>query len=126
MEQQGAGGRDLFEKGNAAYQNGNPSTAQALLEAAVNSFVAEHNLRGTAAALTNLGAAYAATRNFRQAIDALERAVSMHRETGERVGLAMATFSLAATLTDCGMYFAALRRFREAIQPLELIGNKPL
>jgi CHAT domain-containing protein/tetratricopeptide (TPR) repeat protein len=119
-------GRALLEEGEIAYQNGDLSKAQIAFEEAAKYFSMANNQSGKAAALTNLGAAYAAANWYSKAIEVLEAAITVHKAVGERVGLAMATFSLASTLADSGQLFSARSFFEAAVPLLTYAGNETL
>jgi tetratricopeptide (TPR) repeat protein len=118
--------RAYFEEGIDSYQNGDFARAQDALTKAAAAFADAQNQRGEAAALTNLGAVYAGNGLFEAAISALERAVELHRATGEREGLAMAIFSLATTLVDSGRRFRPQPWLDEAGRLMRERGNDAL
>ena len=89
-------------------------------------FTCANNRRGQAAALTNLGATLAGAHRPVEAVGALREAIAIHRQTGEREGLAMATFSLASTLDESGRWFQALEAFEQARRMLEDLGEDQL
>lgn len=111
-------GHQFLDRGYLAYENGDFVRAQADLQSAQELFADEGNGKGMAAALTNLGAAHAATKDFEQAIACLHRAIQLHRDLQdpEPLAMAMATYSLAGVLAESGRYFRAGSMFVEAAE----------
>jgi len=116
----------LLEGGQTAYQNQDFSTAQRLLAAAAAQFSATDNPRGQAAALTNLGAAYAGSRFYENAIESLETAIRLHQSTHEIEGMAMATLSLAMVLMECGQLFRSRVSHERAVDLLHMAHHDTL
>ena len=117
---------ELLKNGEFAYQNKEFSKAQKILKEAANCFSEFNNLPGKAWALTNLGAALADNRQYLEAIEPLEEAISLHKITDYEEGEAMARFSLASTLFDCGQIFRSKKLFEDSEPLFSSTGNKLL
>lgn len=114
----------LLGLGVVMRQRGEYDAAAATLGEALAIYTTQENQPEVATALTRLGGVAFLRRNFGDALDAWNRALSIRQSIGDREGEGSSLLNIAQVHTSMGDYGAALPLLRQALDIQRAVGNR--